>query len=109
MTSFSVDLAALEDAAAGINSTINELRSHSVNQLEVTVAQSGHREFTDGVNTFSERWQLGVENLARDAQAIASRLSFSVQDYLGAEADNVAAVNTVTGMLEGTADPAAKR
>ena len=27
MTSFSVDLAALEDAAAGINSTINELRS----------------------------------------------------------------------------------
>ena len=69
MTSFSVDLDALESAAAGINSTINELRSHSVNQLEVTVAQSGHREFTD----------------------------------------NVAAVNTVTGMLEGTADPAAKR
>ena len=40
MTSFSVDLAALEDAAAGINSTINELRSHSVNQLEVTVARA---------------------------------------------------------------------
>jgi len=36
-------------------------------------------------------------------------LSFSVQDYLRAEADNVAAVNTVTGMLEGAHDPAAKR
>lgn len=109
MTSFSVDLDALESAAAGINSTINELRSHSVNQLAASFAQSGHHAFTDSVNAFSERWQLGVENLARDAQAIASRLSFSVQDYLGAEADNVAAVNTVTGMLEGAADPAAKR
>ena len=109
MTSFSVDLDALESAAAGINSTINELRSHSVNPLEVTVAQSGHQEFADSVNTFGERWQLGVENLARDAQAIAGRLSFSVQDYLRAEADNVAAVNTVTGMLEGAHDPAAKR
>ena len=109
MTSFSVDLDALESAAAGINSTINELRSHSVNQLEVTVAQSGHREFADSVNTFSERWQLGVENLARDAQAIANRLSFSVQDYLGAEADNVAAVNTATGMLESATDPSANR
>ena len=109
MTSFAVDLDALESAAAGINSTINELRSHSVNQLAVTVAQSGHQEFADSLNTFSERWELGVENLARDAQAIASRLSFSAQDYLGAEADNVAAVNTVTGMLEGAIDPAAKR
>jgi hypothetical protein len=53
MTSFSVDLAALEDAAAGINSTINELRSHSMNQLEVTVAQSGHRD----AKTFNEASQ----------------------------------------------------
>ena len=82
MTTFAVDLDALESAAAGINSTINELRRHSVNQLEITVAQSGHQEFANSVNTFSERWQLGVENLARDALAIASRLSFSVQDYL---------------------------
>jgi hypothetical protein len=109
MTSFSVDLDALENAAAGINSTINELQSNSVNQLEVTVEQSGHPEFADSLNAFSERWQQGVENLARDAQAIASRLSFSVQDYLGAEANNLAAVNNVDGLLEGANDPAAKR
>ena len=109
MTSFSVDLDALEEAAAGINSTMNELRSHSVSQVEVTCAQSGHQGFADSATTFSERWQLGVENLARDAQAIASRLSFSVQDYLRAEHDNVAALNTLTGMLEGATDPAANR
>ena len=68
MTSFSVDLGALENAAAGINMTLNELRSHSVDQVTADAAQTGHQAVADSMNLFSERWQTGVENLARDAR-----------------------------------------
>jgi len=82
MTSFSVDLEALEDAAAGITATMNDLQRHGAREIEAAPTMTGHAAVATALTLFGDRWQRGIENLARDAQAIAGRLSFSVQDYL---------------------------
>jgi hypothetical protein len=82
---FRVDLGALEDAAAGINTTLNDLRSTKIDGLDGRMADYGHDRLADTVADFCDRWELGVEHLATDGQEVAVRLSQSVQDYLGAD------------------------
>jgi hypothetical protein len=103
---FRVDLGALEDAAEGINTTLNDLRSAKIDGLDGRKADYGHGRLADTVADFCDRWEIGVEHLATDGQEVATRLSQNVQDYL--EADKAA-----KGRLDGIfqrqtgADPAA--
>lgn len=83
---FRVDMGALEDAAAGINTTLDDLQSKKVSDLRGTSNDYGHDALAETVSDFCDRWELGVENLAKDGQEIADRLSKSVQAYL--EVDN---------------------
>ncbi|MFI9387636.1 type VII secretion target [Kutzneria sp. NPDC052558] len=79
---FSVDLGALEDAAAGVNTTLVDLKAHKVSDLGGVKGDYGHDDLADTVADFCTRWELGVENLAKDGQEVATRLSQSVQAYL---------------------------
>ena len=79
---FSVDLGALEDAAAGVNTTLNDLAAHKVSDLVGAAGDYGHADLASTAADFCSRWELGVENLAKDGQQVSDRLSMSVQAYL---------------------------
>lgn len=79
---FTVDLGALENAAAGINRTLSELKERDVDDLDGPIKDYGHDQLGNAVKDFCDRWQHGVECLAKDAQEVATRLSQSVQAYL---------------------------
>jgi hypothetical protein len=79
---FRVDLGALEDAAAGVNTTLYDLQSRKVSDISGNQGDYGHEQLGQVVGDFCSRWELGVEHLAKDAQEIADRLSKSVQAYL---------------------------
>jgi|SRR5215470_9212680 len=91
---FTVDLGALEDAAAGINRTLSELKKQDVDDLDGPAEDYGHDRLADIVKDFCDRWQHGVECLAKDAQEVASRLSQSVQAYLHTD-------SSLRGMFDG--------
>ncbi|MEU4239332.1 hypothetical protein [Actinoplanes sp. NPDC026619] len=79
---FRVDLGALEDAATGINKTLNDLKAKRIDDLDGRAADYGHGKLADTVADFCDRWELGVEHLATDGQEIVGRLNHSVQAYL---------------------------
>jgi hypothetical protein len=79
---FRVDLGALEDAAEGVNATLYDLQSKKVSDIGGTQGDYGHEHLGETIADFCDRWELGVEHLAKDAQEIANRLSRSVQAYL---------------------------
>ena len=86
MDGFQVDLGALEDAAAGINQVLNDLRSVKVSAIRGARSDYGHDLLADTVADFGTRWELGVEHLARDGKEVAVRVSRSVQAYLQVDA-----------------------
>jgi hypothetical protein len=79
---FSVDLGALENAASGVNTTLYQLQQKKVEDIDADEGDYGEGDLGGTVSDFCERWELGVENLAKDGQEIAGRLSKSVQQYL---------------------------
>jgi hypothetical protein len=79
---FRVDLGALEDAAIGINTSLNDLKAIRVDDLDGRAPDYGHDRLANQVADFCDRWELGVEHLATDGQEVAARLSHAVQSYL---------------------------
>jgi hypothetical protein len=82
---FSVDLGALEDAATGVNFTINAIRKTKVDKLAGPPDDYGHDHLANTVKDFCDRWEIGVEHLAKDGMEVAQRLTDSVRDYLAAD------------------------
>jgi hypothetical protein len=103
---FRVDLGALEDAAAGINATLNALNAQKVSDLDGPKGEFGHDHLAETVADFCDRWELGVEHLAKDGQEVAERLSTCVQDYLKVD---LAAKGRMDGIYQSPTgkDPAA--
>jgi hypothetical protein len=103
---FRVDLGALEDAATGINTTLNDLKAAKIDGLDGRQADYGHGHLADTVADFCDRWELGVEHLATDGQEVAARLSHSVQDYLAVDKAAKGRMDGIFQRLSGP-DPAA--
>ncbi|MFI6071066.1 hypothetical protein ACIA5C_05660 [Actinoplanes sp. NPDC051343] len=82
---FSVDLGALEDAATGVNFTINAIRKTKVDKLAGQTDDYGHDHLTKTVKDFCDRWEIGVEHLVKDGTEIAQRLTDSVRAYVTAD------------------------
>jgi hypothetical protein len=99
---FRVDLGALEAAAAGINTTLNDLTARKIDDLDGRHGDYGHEHLAATVADFCDRWELGVEHLATDGQEIAARLSHCVQDYLKVDR---AATGRMDGILERRSGP----
>jgi hypothetical protein len=104
---FRVDLAALEDAAAGINMTLEDLGNARVDSLDGRSADYGHDHLASTVADFCDRWEIGVEHLATDGREVAQRLSQSVQDYRRVD---TAAKDRMNGIRQRSTgpDPAAR-
>ncbi|GIF24275.1 hypothetical protein BJ973_007755 [Actinoplanes tereljensis] len=103
---FRVDLGALEDAAAGINTTLNDLKAKRIDDLDGRGADYGHDRLSETIADFCDRWELGVEHLATDGQEVASRLSHSVQAYLKVDLSAKGRMDGILQRQTGT-DPAA--
>jgi hypothetical protein len=99
---FRVDLGALENAATGVNQTLNDLLASRVDGLDGRKADYGHQRLADTIADFCDRWEVGVEHLATDGQEIASRLSHSVQSYLRVDK---AAQGRMDGILQRPTGP----
>ena len=103
---FSVDLGALEDAATGVNATLDDLDKAPVDGLDGDSGSYGHDALADTVKDFCDRWQIGVEHLATDGREIAQRLTDSVHDYLAVDAAAKGRMDGVFTRATGS-DPAA--
>jgi hypothetical protein len=104
---FRVDLGALENAAEGINTTLNDLSRRRIDDLDGREADYGHDRLAETIADFCDRWELGVEHLATDGQEVAGRLSRSVQAYLKVD---LAAKGQMDGIFQRSTgpDPAAE-
>lgn len=78
---FSVDLGALDSASSGITDTLAKLQFKKVSDLDPKKDDIGNGHLADCLEDFCSRWELGVENLAKDAQTVSSRLNKSVAAY----------------------------
>jgi hypothetical protein len=57
---FRVDIRALEDAAAGINMTLEDLGRSRVDTLDGRSDVYGHEHLADTVADFCDRWEIGI-------------------------------------------------
>jgi hypothetical protein len=103
---FRVDLGALDDAAIGINTTLNDLKARRIDDLDGRKADYGHDRLADMTADFCDRWELGVEHLATDGQEVVTRLSRSVQAYLKVDQGAKGRMDGILQQRTG-ADPAA--
>ncbi|MDY0809787.1 hypothetical protein [Kitasatospora purpeofusca] len=92
---FKVDLAALEKAASGITGTLVKLRFRKVSDLDPRKEEIGHSHLADVLESFCTRWEIGVENLAKDVAQVSQRLNASAKAYREIDGH-------ITGQLGGT-------
>jgi len=78
---FYVDLAALQAAAEGVTDTLNAMATKKVSDIDGPKSAFGHDRLGGTVDDFCERWQIGVEHLAKDGQGIAEYLTRAVYAY----------------------------
>lgn len=103
---YQVDLEALEKAATGVNGTLDEISIQKVSDIPHDEAEVGHEELASTFSDFLDRWQRGVDNLAKDGKEIAARLTANVNAYRRVEEHTHKHFH---GLLRGTTDPAVKR
>lgn len=103
---FYVDIAALRSAADGIITTMDEMATMDVESTVPSAGSVGHDEFAGRLQSFGVRWQIGVTNLMKDVDAVATSLAEAVSSYL---ATDEARASGFEGVLErvGGDDPAA--
>ncbi|MFE4518048.1 hypothetical protein ACFRMQ_28120 [Kitasatospora sp. NPDC056783] len=93
---FKVDLEALDTAASGITNTLAKLQFKKVSDLDHKKEDIGHDHLADVLGKFCTRWEIGVENLGKDAAQVSQRLNASVKAYAQLEGQ-------IAGHLHGTA------
>lgn len=82
---YRVDLTALQQAAEGVNDVLAELAQKKVSDISSDKSAFGHDGLGDTVSDFCDRWQRGVDNLAKDGQEVASRLANNLDAYAHVE------------------------
>jgi hypothetical protein len=103
---FRVDLHALEKAAAGVNGTLDEVSRQSVKSIPHDSSAAGHDGFGKTLSDFLDRWQRGVDNLAKDGQEISARLTANVKAYRKADQG---VQDEISGIVQGRGtDPGMK-
>jgi len=100
MGGFRVDLGALTNASQGIDGVLYDVSNNEVSEIKVDKSAVGHDRLASSISDFCDRWDLGVNNLAKDGQAVADRLRACVAAYDKAE-------HAITGTFQSSGpDPA---
>ena len=100
---FRVNLEALDEAADGVNGTIEAFNRQQVSDIPFQASAVGNQELADSLSSFFSGWQRGVQNLVSDAVSVADRLAESAADY--ARADKSAQHNARTTVQGDGPDP----
>ena len=103
---FEVDLTSLARAAEGVNGVISDMQDNKVSDIGGPGADYGDEDLAGVMSGFCSRWEIGVENLTKDASEVASRLTKSAEAYAKAENTNVSLISGIMLRTSG-ADPAA--
>jgi hypothetical protein len=108
---FSVDRAALNETAQGINSTIGALKGVGIDEtaevgrcfsgLTLSGLQAGDAGLAAAFGNFCDRWSWGVRTLVQDGNQFAVRLGISAGVYADAENYLVGAAKNVSVALAG--------
>lgn len=102
---FSVDLKALIEAAGGVAGTLQAMGGQKVADIDADKSAFGHDHLGGTVSNFCTRWAIGVDNLAKDSQEVATRLARSAEVYLKLD---LAGQKQMDTLLQGLGpDPAA--
>jgi hypothetical protein len=103
---FEVDLTSLVHAAEGVNGVITDMTYNKVSNISGSGADYGDGDLASVMSDFCARWEIGVDNLTKDAQQVAARLMQSADAYAKAEHANVSMLSGILERRTGT-DPAA--
>ena len=108
---FSVDRAALNETAQGINSTIGALKGLGFDEtaevgrgfsgLSLSGLQAGHADLASALGGFCDRWSWGVRSLVQDGNQFAARLGLSAGIYADTEKYLTGVARNVTAALAG--------
>lgn len=105
MAGFHVDVGALKQASEGVDGVLQDVHAVKVSDIDPDSSTVGHDRLSGSLSDFTDRWQRGVDNLAKDGQEIASRLRDSLADYEKVERETKQKLDT---FLQGSGpDPAA--
>jgi hypothetical protein len=104
---YRVDLDALREASDGVTDTLDRLATKKVSAIDPTPSDFGHDHLGETVRDFCDRWQIGVQNLAKDANEFAARLNHSMSAYLSTEHLTEEQLNSILAHSTGD-DPAAQ-
>lgn len=85
LAEFYVDLEALENAASGINTTLDAMATKKVSDIDAPAESFGHEGLASAISEFCDRWNIGVENLASDGSEVSDRLNRCVKRYQATE------------------------
>lgn len=103
---FAVDLGALEQAAAGVNGTLDQVGRQRVSDIPHDESAIGHTDLASTLSDFLDRWQRGVDNLAKDGQEIAACLTANTNAYRAVEQGLHEHITRINAELTGIgADP----
>jgi hypothetical protein len=92
---FRVDLMTLEEAAAGVNDTIDLASRQQVDDIPFEQSALGNDQLASSVSDFLSGWQRGVNNLVEDGRQIATRLTASANAYRKADRSAQGAADSV--------------
>ncbi|WP_456824971.1 hypothetical protein [Cellulomonas sp. P5_E12] len=106
MSGFSVDLTALSNATQAILDTMDQMATTKVADLQPAGSSVGHDGLADRLGEFCRRWNIGVENLEKDVNAVVGQLVDTVRAYSGTDEAEAANFGGVIGSSTG-ADPGA--
>ena len=108
---FSVDRAALNETAQGINSTIGALKGVGIDEtaevgrgfsgLTLSGLQAGDAGLAEAFGNFCDRWSWGVRTLVQDGNQFAVRLGISAGVYADTENYLTGVAKNVTDALAG--------
>src|ERR1700761_6692019 len=108
---FSVDRAALNATAQGINDTIGALKGLGIDEtgeegrgfsgLNLTGLQAGQTDLASAFGDFCDRWSWGVRSLVQDGNQFAARLGLAAGVYYDTEQYLTGVAKNVTVALAG--------
>lgn len=98
---FHVDVTALKDAGLGLADLLAALEELKVEDIDCQRSFVGHTALADSYESFTTRWNVGVENLTKDGKQLSQRLVNAAGAYI--EIDT-AHQHQLSGLLEGLGD-----